>query len=273
MPTLLSHYILPAYPAFGLLCGYVAARLMDGARLPVSNAIGMVLFVLGAALLLAASFPGVTTYLMAETAGDFKTVSDEEVLAAWTQYRDYPLWLWWSGFLLTGVCLIEFARRHIPLSILFGILASIALGWHVRIYMLPTQVWAHPTETARLALEDVCGVPGEDDVCNVKTPERVLALGYAEPSYVMTLGTQNLHPPQTPLDLPSDPAAYPVVYLLNFEDRKAAEPITDTAARLRAEGESLGACLTEGDSHYALNYSNGDPVHFRAWRFDLGGCP
>jgi hypothetical protein len=89
----------------------------------------------------------------------------------------------------------------------------------------------------------------------------------------MTLGTQNLHPPQTPLDLPSDPAAYPVVYLLNFEDRKSAEPITDTAARLRAEGESLGACLTEGDSHYALNYSNGDPVHFRAWRFDLGGCP
>ena len=273
MPTLLSHYILPAYPAFGLLCGYVAVRLMDGARLPVSNAIGMVLFVLGAALLLAASFPGVTTYLMAETAGDFKTVSAEEVLAAWTQYREYPLWLWWSGFLLTGVCLIEFARRHIPLSILFGILASIALGWHIRIYMLPTQVWAHPTETARLALEDVCGVPGEDDVCNVNTPQRVLALGYAEPSYVMTLGTQNLHPPQTPLDLPSDPAAYPVVYLLNFEDRKADEPITDTAARLRAEAESLGACLTEGGSHYALNYSNGDPVHFRAWRFDLGGCP
>ena len=273
MPTLLSHYILPAYPAFGLLCGYAAVRLMDGAKLPVSNAIGMVLFALGAVVLLAASFPGVTTSLMAETAGDFRTVSAEEVLAAWTPYRDYPVWFWWGGFVLAGLALVELARRHVTASILLAILSSIALGWHIRINMLPSQVWVQPTETARLALEDVCGVPGEDDLCNVKTPERVLALGYAEPSYILTLGTQNLHPPQTPLDLPADPAAYPVVYLLNFEDRKADEPITDTAARLRAEATSLGACLTEGASYYALNYSNGDPVHFRAWRFDWGGCP
>jgi 4-amino-4-deoxy-L-arabinose transferase-like glycosyltransferase len=273
MPTLLSHYILPAYPAFGLLCGYAAVRLMDGAKLPVSNAVGMVLFALGAAVLLAASFPGVTTSLMAETAGDFRTVSAGEVLAAWTPYRDYPVWLWWGGFGLAGLALVEFARRHVPASILLAILSSIALGWHIRINMLPSQVWVQPTETARLALEDVCGVPGEDDVCNVETPARVLALGYAEPSYILTLGTQNLHPPQTPLDLPEDPAAYPVVYLLNFEDRKADEPIIETAARLRAEADQLGACLTEGESHYALNYSNGDPVHFRAWRFDWGGCP
>lgn len=273
MPTLLSHYILPAYPAFGLLCGYAAVRLIDGARLPVSNAVGMVLFVLGGVILLAASFPGVTTSLMAEAAGDFRTVSAEEVLAAWAPYRDFPVWLWWGGFALAGLALVELARRHVTASILLAILSSVALGWHVRIHMLPSQVWVQPTETARLALEDVCGVPGEDDVCNVKTPARILALGYAEPSYIMSLGTQNLHPPQTPLDLPADAAAYPVVYLLNFEDRKANEPITDTAARLRAEAEDLGACLTESGSHYALNYSNGDPVHFRAWRFDWGGCP
>jgi 4-amino-4-deoxy-L-arabinose transferase-like glycosyltransferase len=273
MPTLLSHYILPAYPAFGLLCGYAAVRLMDGAKLPVSNAVGMVLFALGAVVLLAASFPGVTSNLMAETAGDFRTVSAEEVLAAWAPYRDYPVWFWWAGFGLAGLALVELARRHVTASILLAILSSIALGWHIRINMLPSQVWVQPTETARLALEDVCGVPGEDEVCNVKTPERVLALGYAEPSYIMTLGTQNLHPPQTPLDLPTQASAYPVVYLLNFEDRKADEPITDTAARLRKEAENLGACLTEGGSYYALNYSDGDPVHFRAWRFDWGGCP
>lgn len=273
MPTLLSHYILPAYPAFGLLCGFAAVKLMDGMRLPVSNTLGIILFAFGAIVLLAASFPGVTTYLMAETAGDFRTVSAGEVLTSWTAYRDYPLWLWWAGFLLAGLALVEFARRHVPLAILLAVLSSIALGWHIRIYMLPSQVWAQPTETARLALEDICGIPGEVGLCNVPSPERVLALGYAEPSYVLTLGTQNLHPPQTPLDLPADPAAYPVVYLLNFEDRKAAEPITDTAARLRVEAGKLGVCLTEGDSHYALNYSNGDPVHFRAWRFDWGGCP
>ncbi len=273
MPTLLSHYILPAYPAFGLLCGYAAVKLMDGAKLPVTNTIGFVLFTLGATVLLAASFPGVTTSFMAETAGDFKTASAEEVLAAWTPYREFPLWLWWAGFALAGLALIEFSRRHVTAAIALAILSSVALGWHIRIYMLPSQVWVQPTETARLALEDVCGVPGEGELCNVPAPERVLALGYAEPSYILTLGTQNLHPPQTPLDLPADPAAYPVVYLLNFEDRKADEPITDTAARLRAEAESLGACLTEGESYYALNYSNGDPVHFKAWRFDWGGCP
>lgn len=273
MPTLLSHYILPAYPALGLLCGYAAVQIMDGARMPKVNAAGLVLFALGAVILLAASWPQVTQYFMADTAGDFRTVSEGEVLASWTAYREYPVWLWIAGFAFAGFAMVEFARRHLSLAILFAILSSVAIGWHIRIYMLPSQVWVQPTETARLALEDVCGVPGEDDICNVKTPERVLALGYAEPSYVMTLGTQNLHPPQTPLDLPSDPAAYPVVYLLNFEDRKADEPITDTAARLRAEANVLGVCLTEGSSHYALNYSNGDPVHFRAWRFDWGGCP
>ncbi|HRK67213.1 MAG TPA: glycosyltransferase family 39 protein [Hyphomonas sp.] len=273
MPTLLSHYILPAYPALGLLCGYAAVQIMDGARMPKVNVAGLILFALGAIILLAASWPQVTQYFMADTAGDFRTVSEGEVLAAWTPYREFPVWFWIAGFAFAGFAMIEFARRRIAAAILLAILSSVAIGWHIRIYMLPSQVWVQPTETARLALEDVCGVPGEDDVCNVKTPARVLALGYAEPSYVLTLGTQNLHPPQTPLDLPSDPAAYPVVYLLNFEDRKADEPITDTAARLRAEAKALNVCLTEGNSHYALNYSNGDPVHFRAWRFDWGGCP
>ena len=73
--------------------------------------------------------------------------------------------------------------------------------------------------------------------------------------------------------LSTDKAAYPVVYLLNFEDRKAEPPILEEAAHLRAQALELGLCLTEGPPRYALNYSNGDPVHFRAWRFDWGGCP
>ncbi len=272
MPTLLSHYILPAYPAFGLLCGYGAIRLLEGARAPGSLVAGMACFALGAAVLLAASYPGTVTFLMTEAASDFSTVSAREVLAAWSAYRDFPLPLWFAGFALAGIALIETTRRHLVIASLFAIGSATALGWHVRIFMLPSQVWVQPTETARLALEDVCGVPGEDALCNVKTPARVLALGYAEPSYVMTLGTQNLHPPQTPLELPRAPEAYPVVYLINFEDRKANPPMTEQAARLRAQANSLGLCLTEGPSHYGLNYNNGDPVHFRAWRFDWGGC-
>ena len=210
---------------------------------------------------------------MEETAGDFTTAAASQVLESWTAYRSFPLWLWWIGFALSGLAIIEFARRHDGLAILFAIAASLAIGWHIRIYMLPSQVWAHPTETARAALEEVCGVPGDDAECNTTAPKRILALGYAEPSYVMTLGTQNLHPPETPLDLPADPSAYPVVYLINFEDRKAEPPIIDEVASLRAQAESMGLCITESEPYYALNYSNGDPVNFRAIRFDSGGCP
>lgn len=273
LPTKLSHYILPAYPAFALLCGYAAVQIMDGMKMPLARWLGIGTFLLGAVALLAVSFPGVTSYLMADAAGDFTTVSKDEVLEAWAPYREFPLWLWAAGFALAGLTIVESARMRMGAAITLAVCSAVAIGWHVRIFMLPSQVWVQPTETARLALEDVCGVPGEDDLCNVPAPRRVLALGYAEPSYVMTLGTQNLHPPETPLDLPHDPAAYPVVYLLNFEDRKAEPAIIDTAGGLRAQAAQLRVCLTEGESHYALNYNNGDPVHFRAWRFDWGGCP
>ena len=277
MPTLLSHYILPAYPAFGLLGGYAAMKLIGGARWPVSYWVSIALFALGAIILLAASFPGVTSNFMRETAGDFTTVSQVEVMAAWADYRDFPIWLWWGGFMLCGFALIEFARRRTALSILFAIAASVAIGWHIRIFMLPSQVWVQPTETARLALEEICGVPGEDcrsvmEGGRLVPPARILALGYAEPSYVLTLGTQNLHPPETPLDLPVGADAYPVVYLINFEDRKAEPPILEEVAHLRDQAGRMGLCVTESRSYYALNYSNGDPVHFRAYRFDQGPC-
>lgn len=274
LPTKLSHYILPAYPAFGLLCGYAAVQMMDGMKMPIARTIGMVTFLLGAVILLAASYPGVTTWFMSDTAGDFTTVSREEVLQSWSGYREFPLWLWAAGFAFAGLALVESARLRPGAAITLAVLSSVALGWHVRTFMLPSQIWVQPTVTARLALEDVCGVPGEEEgVCNLPSPERVLALGYAEPSYVFSLGTQNLHPPETPLDLPTDQSAYPVVYLLNFEDRKAEPTVLEEAGRLRAQAEALGLCLTEGQSHFALNYSNGKPVHFRAWRFDRGVCP
>ena len=273
MPTLLSHYILPAYPALGLLGGYAAVKLMDGAKWPVTHWLSIILFAIGAIALLALSFPGVTTFYMAETAGDFKTVSAEEVLASWEAYREFPLWLWWAGAFAAGLAVVEFARDRIGASILAAIVASVLIGWHVRIHMLPSQVWVQPTETARLALDGVCGVPDDTEPCLLERPARILALGYAEPSYVLTLGTQNLHPPETPLDLPTDSSAYPVVYLINFEDRKAEPGIVEAVQALEAQAETLNLCVRESKSRYALNYSNGDPVHFRAYRFDWGGCP
>jgi len=274
MPTLLSHYILPAYPGMALLCGHAAVKLMEGGKMPVSRSVSLALFGLGAALLLAASYPGVTTYFMAESAGDFTTAAQEQVLDSWAAYRDFPLWLWWVAFALCGAAAVEFSRAREGIAIAFAVAAAFFIGWHIRIFMLPSQIWVQPTETARLALEDVCGVPGE--ACQMpgldRAPQRILSLGYAEPSYILTLGTQNLHPPETPLDLPADESAYPVVYLINYEDRKAEPPMTEEVARLRAQANGMGLCITESEPYYALNYSNGDPVNFVAMRFDRGAC-
>jgi hypothetical protein len=271
MPTLLSHYILPAYPGMALLCGHVAVRLMEGEKMPVSRWLSLVLFGLGAGLLLAVSYPSVTHYFMAEAAGDFTTASSSEVLATWQGYRVFPVWLWWAAFVLCGVAAIEFSRARTVMSIAAGIAGAFVIGWHIRIFMLPSQIWVQPTETARLALEDVCGVPGE--ACKMTPPQRILSLGYAEPSYILTMGTQNLHPPETPLDLPTDMTAYPVVYLVNYEDRKAEPPVAKEVEHLRAQANGMGLCITESEPYYALNYSNGDPVTFVAMRFGREGCP
>ncbi len=270
MPTLLSHYILPAYPGMALLCGHAAVRIMEGKTMPVSRWLSLALYGLGAALLLAASYPGVTQYFMAESAGDFTTASSTEVLNTWKAYREFPLWLWWAAFALIGVAAVEFSRARMVVSIALAIAGAFLIGWHIRLFMLPSQIWVQPTQTARLALEDVCGVPGED--CRMTPPARILSLGYAEPSYVLTLGTQNLHPPETPLDLPAAESAYPVVYLVNYEDRKAEPPVAEEVAHLMDQADGMGLCVTQSEPYYALNYSNGDPVTFVAIRFDRGDC-
>ena len=177
-----------------------------------------------------------------------------------------------------------FLVRRLGLSAAFGILVSLFLGWHARTYVLPTQLWAQPTESARLALQGVCGVPSETCEDGRASPDRVLAVGYAEPSYVMTLGTQNLHSPETPLTLPAAAAAYPVVYLINLEGRGSpasrcaalGEACIPPAPQIRddllAQAAEAELCVTPSDPVYALNYSNGDPVHFVAYRFETDGC-
>jgi hypothetical protein len=100
----------------------------------------------------------------------------------------------------------------------------------------------------------------------------------------MSFGTQNLHPPETPLTLPEDAAAYPVVYLVNLEDRgtparRCEVPGTvcfpsaiEVRDDLLAQADEAELCVSQSDPVYALNYSNGDPAHFVAYRFDAKGC-
>lgn len=280
MPTRLSHYILPAYPAMGLLCGWAGVKMIEGARLPVSKWVSFAIYAFGGALLLFVSSPLAARLIKTEAAGDFKTVSPERVIEQWAAYVNFPLWLWGLGAAVLIASLVAVFVRKTGAAAALGVLVSLLLGWHARTFVLPTQLWAQPTESARLALQDICGVPSETCVTGWTSPERVLAVGYAEPSYVMTFGTQNLHPPETPLTLPTDENAYPVVYLINLEGRGSppsrCEALGDDcippAAQIRddlleqANGTSL--CVQESDPVYALNYSNGDPVHFVAYRFD-----
>ncbi len=284
MPTRLSHYILPAYPAFGLLCGWAGLKLMEGTKLPVSKWLSFAVYALGGVLLIFISSPMAAKLIKTEAAGDFRTVEAETVINQWAAYVNFPLWLWWVGGLVFLLSIGAFAARKLGLAVTGGIAATLFLGWHARTYVLPTQLWAQPTESARLALQGVCGVPSETCESGLESPDRVLAVGYAEPSYVMTLGTQNLHPPETPMSLPTDAAAYPVVYLINLEDQgtpqRRCEALGDACIptavdiidSLRTQARALNVCETVSDPVYALNYSNGDPVHFVAYRFDEGGC-
>lgn len=264
MPTRLSHYILPAYPAFGLICGWVAIKMIDGLRLNVSRWTSLVLYTIGGLALILIGSPLFVDLIQTEAAGDFKTVDASLVLNVWNQYAGFPLWFWWLGAAAFLVSLIAFAGRKYSVSILGGILASLLLGWHARTHFMPTQTWFQPTESAILALNQVCGLPSETCEDGTVSPARILAIGYAEPSYVMTTGTQNLHPPETPVGLPLSEAEYPIIYLLNHEDKAAAPAL----AQLEQEAVSQGRCVEKSEPVYALNYSNGDPVHFVAYRFE-----
>ncbi|MDJ0919774.1 MAG: glycosyltransferase family 39 protein [Henriciella sp.] len=280
MPTRLSHYILPAYPAYALLCGWVGLKMMDGLKLPVSKWASFAVYLFGGVLLIFVSSPLAARLIKTEAAGDFKTVAPETVIDQWAAYVNFPLGFWGLGIAVFVASTVTFVARRIGLTAVFGILTSLFLGWHARIHVLPTQLWAQPTESARFALQQVCGVPSEICEDGRASPERILAVGYAEPSYVMSFGTQNLHPPETPMVLPTDASAYPVVYLINMEDRGSPEqrcellgdacipPAMTVRDNLLREAEAMGRCVSQSESVYTLNYSNGDPAHFVAVRFE-----
>jgi len=238
--------------------------------MPVSRIASVVLFLLGIFVMALVSFPGVDAILMREAAADFTTAPGEEVLASWTSGLDYSL-LWWGVGLATGLgAAILFVARRMGLAVTLAIASAVGFGWHLRIDFLPAQEWIQATLQARHALEDVCAMPDpaqSREGCG-DAPARVQAVGYSEPSYVMVIGTQNLHPPNTVVALPAGPTSYPAAFVINLED-PAGPPARD---KLLSEADSRGLCVSQSDPHYALNYSNGDPVHFVALRFDRPPC-
>ena len=76
-----------------------------------------------------------------------------------------------------------------------------------------------------------------------------------------------------------------MVYLFNLEGTGSSRtqcerlgedcipPATEIRDYVLEQANGTGLCVTESKPVYALNYSNGDPVHFVAYRFDAGeGC-
>ncbi|MEO0983525.1 MAG: glycosyltransferase family 39 protein [Pseudomonadota bacterium] len=267
LPTKLSHYILPAYPALALLCGWGLVQLIEGVRARWAERASLVLFALGAAALcLIGSSWGVALF-QAEAAGDFQRAgASEAVLETWD--TPVPLITLVPGLALAGAAIAAGASARWATAGVAAVLASVALGWHLRAVVLPGQVWMQPTTTARLALAEACGLPEGGPSCAGSAPARVQAVGYAEPSLVFTTGTETTIPPNTAIAVPDDPSAYPLSYLLNVEDEAGAAALTALVEAALRDGR----CMTKAGPLYALNYSNGDPVAFVALRLDAAPC-
>lgn len=257
LPTKLSHYVLPAYPPLALLCGYAVWKLMEGVRLPVSRYASLGLFLLGGGLIAIIASPIGEQLFMQEAAGDFRSVSSETVMEAWSVYTvtSWPLIIIFAGLLLT---LFYSVLRRYQMAVLFAVISSFAIGWHIRITFLPEQTWLQATWAARETLKDICVLPGEDE-CELVEASQIHAIGYAEPSFVFTTGTDVRITPESSSDLPpADEAPY-MAYVINLESQELGPPALEA---VRAEAAEQNRCVIESEPVYALNYSNGDPVHF-----------
>ncbi|MEL7480621.1 MAG: glycosyltransferase family 39 protein [Pseudomonadota bacterium] len=271
LPTKLSHYILPAYPALALICGWACLKLMSGVRLPVSRAASLAMFLLGASVLALVTSPWGVSAIQLEAAGDFRRAADSAaVLAQWLSYSSMPTAFLWIGALAAIATAITWVIRAYGAALALAITTCVLLGWHVRVAALPGAIWAQPTTTAHLALAEVCGLANRalEECAGVAAPSHVAAVGYAEPSFVFTTGTETLIPPNTVVALPDDPAAFPSVWLFNIEDAVGAEAYQ----ALARTAEAAGHCVSESDPYFALNYSNGDPVAFVALRIEDRPC-
>jgi len=269
LPTKLSHYILPAYPALGLISGWCLVKLMSGTRLPVSQAISAGLFVLALGAVGLLMSPWGLSVLQADAASNFQTIGDSAVLASWLPYTDLTV-VWLFAALMVGLAaLAATIAREYGAAVGLAIITSLTLGWHIRTSAIPSATWVQPTVSARLALADVCALGTQvAEGCPAAETHTIRAVGYAEPSLVFTTGTDVTIPPYTRLDLPEDRDAYPLTFLFNIEDSVGL----DAHKTLLASATASGRCTSESRSFHALNYSNGDPVTFVAVRLDADPC-
>lgn len=266
LPTKLPHYVLPAYPALGLLGGYAFIKLAAGASMPVSRGVSVFIYLFGAGVLAAFTSPVVIELLQAEVLGDFKSVDPAIVQESWNSLT-MPWGMLIPFLILVGLAALTFILKRYQMAVIFSVLSLSAFSVHARVLFLPEQSWMLATPTARAALADICGLPDQQGCA--QSPDLIQAYGFAEPSFVFTTGTNVKISPDSSLHLPPVSETPVAVWVLNFEDKIVPK---DAIENLLAQADAQNRCLTKSPSRYAANYSNGNPVHFIAVRIDAEPC-
>lgn len=276
LPTKLSHYILPAYPALALLCGWAAVRLMEGARAPVSRWLSFALFAAGTALLTFVSTPFGIKWAKEQYTGEFRTMDNAEVFAAWSTSLDLEMKVLAVGVIAAIIALVLAAQKRMTAMVGAGVVAAMLISTNFRTNVLPAQKWLQATETARVALAEVCALPdGNPEGCG-KAPERVRAVYYAEPSLPFTTGTDTTISTARIADKTviaiQDGERLDDVEAFLIDTEHPGSPTheglsgQDVLDLLISEASEMGLCTQTSSRHPALNYSNGDPVVFVALR-------
>lgn len=253
LPTKLSHYILPVYPALALVCGWGAVRLLDGAEVPRARYASAILFLTGAGLLLAVSSPLTPGYFVNGSLDDFAWAAPASVALLWEGTGKTQLGFWMAGLTFSVGAAVLYARRHLGPAFIVALAASFFIGWHIRALFLPAQTWLQASLAGRDAVTEVAA--------DRSGPVQVV--GYSEPSLVFALGTETRLVSSTDVALSSHH-----VWLINMED-EAGPPALN---RLIGEAQAAGLCPLTSNPYYALNYSNGDPVSFIALSVTEAPC-
>ncbi len=278
LPTKLSHYVLPAYPALALICGWAAVRLMEGARAPVSRWFSFAFFAAGTAVIAFISTPRGIKWVKEQSTGDFRTMERADVLAAWATSLDLELKVLAVGVIAAIIALVLAAQKRITAMVGAGVVAAMLISTNFRTNVLPQQTWLQATETGRLALAEVCALPdGNPGACGA-APERVRAVYYAEPSLPFTTGTDttistNKPADKTVISVRDGERLDPVeAFLIDTEHPGSATHDGLTGQQvlelLEAEASEMGLCTRSSGRYPAFNYSNGDPVVFVALRIE-----
>lgn len=270
LPTKLSHYVLPAYPALGLLCGWAAVTLISQKKTSSALWGGAAVFSLGAVALLFATSPIAANLLTANAAQSFHNVDAAVVREAWASASQFSLVFWLAASACLILTIIELFRHQVAGAIAFAIATSIMIGWHARLEFLPAQVWLQSSANAQTAIDSVCASPTSKTFhCKLDDAGANLqVVGYAEPSLVFELGTNIKLLANADLVLPQKAGTGSSYVLVNLEAKAAA----GTIDKIESSVAQSGDCISRSSPYYSDNYSKGDPVMFTAFRIDPGAC-